>query len=299
MTRNADIYQRAAWEDLTFPLSECTQTGGRAVTENEAWRRDGAELVNGGRKAFRGKMTAAFLDTIEGYGDLWPSKFEALLTRFYADAEGRLSHPLLGTFTAVVTSWEPKLSSKVQNGAFVEFEWVEQRASSVGVIALMEDRGTGDPTTELAAQAATADVALAAAGAPPSTPIAAVAATVITKTSTSLPYTKIGQALAPIDAAVELSRGALSALLVTGSNAIAVWQARAALARVLTASGRLRASLLPGPSKATVYQLTRAMTFAEISQAVYGTPFRAGYLRSANAVAADVVRAGRSLTVLP
>ncbi len=69
--------------------------------------------------------------------------------------------------------------------------------------------------------------------------------------------------------------------------------------RLRTAVGRLRASLLPDPARARVFTTTRPMTVAELSLAVYGTPFRGSDLRTANALAADLVRAGRTLTVLP
>lgn len=299
MSLLSELFQRASWGGIAFPFVESTQKGARAVTENEAWLRDGAELVQGGRKAYRGKFSAAFFPTIEGYTDLFPGTFENLLARFDSEAEDTLSHPLLGSFRAIVTDWEPKFSAKTLNGAYIDFEWIEQRASSVGVIALMSDRGTSDPRTQLAAHAAAADTQLAAVGAAPKTSLTSVTSTVLVKVAKPLPYTEITRALGSVEAAVEAARLSLAAVAATGANALALWSARATLARMRVASARLRAGLLPDPSRQTVYLTTRSMTFAELSRAVYGTPFRAADLRAANAIAADVVRAGRAITVLP
>ena len=295
-----EILQRCRYGDLEFPVTELAQVGGRQVGEHEAWRRDGAELVDGGRKAYRGKVTAAFFDNIEGYGDdLFPRRLEFLVRAFETVPEDRFAHPLLGTFRAMITTWEPKLSAKWQNGAFLDFEWIEQRASVVGVVALDLERGDGNPRAALATQAAAADAALALAGVTPAAPLATVASSALTKVAAPQPYTEVTRALATVEAASVASREALRAVAVTGTNALALYQARAAVARVLVANGRLRAALLPDPSRATAYTTPRAMTFAEVSLAVYGTPFRASDLRKANATARDLLPPGRTLQVLP
>ena len=80
MSLFSESLQRFRWGDVEFPAVETSQKGGRAVSEHEQWRRDGAELVDGGRKAYRGKVTAAFLTTIDGYGeDLFPRRLEDLV----------------------------------------------------------------------------------------------------------------------------------------------------------------------------------------------------------------------------
>lgn len=296
---NRDLFQRFAFDEFRFPATETSQQGARAVAEHEAWRRDGAELVDGGRKAFRGKITGAFFDTFDAYPGLYPDTFQGLLVRFWSVGAGRLSHPILGTFDVMVPSWEPKISTAATNGAYLEFEWIEQRASSVGVIDLAFDRGAGDPRTEVEAQAAATDGALAAVGASRPTPLAATTGRALAATTRPLAAPEVGRALAPLDAELVAARRAVDALLPTDATALAVWGARSAIVRMRCAVGRLRASLLPDPARARVVTTTRPMTVAELSFAVYGTPFRAADLRAANALAADLVRAGRTLTVLP
>lgn len=296
---NRDLFQRFAFDEIRFPATETSQQGARAVSEHEAWRRDGAELVDGGRKAFRGKVTGAFFDTFEGYPGLYPDAFQSLLVRFWTAGAGRLSHPILGTFDVMVPSWEPRITTAATNGAWIDFEWVEQLASSVGVIDLSFDRGPGDPRTEVAALADTADVALAAVGAARPAPLAATTAAALAATSKPLTAPEVGRALSPLDAELAAARVAVDAVAYADPIALPLWRARAAVTRLRAGVGRLRAALLPDPARARVFTTTRPMTVAELSYAVYGTPFRAADLRAANALAADLVRAGRTLTVLP
>ena len=297
---NRDLFQRFAFDELRFPVTESTQQGARAVAEHEAWRRDGAELVDGGRKAFRGKVTAAFFDSFVGYPGLYPDTFQSLLVRFWSVGSGRLSHPIHGTFDVMVPSWEPKLTAAATNGALIEFEWIEQRASSVGVIDLSFDRGAGDPRAEVLATAGTADQALVAVGVARPVPLVVTASTALKATARPLVAPEVGRALAPLDGELVRARQAVDGVVVVSdAMALPVWKARSSLVRLRAAAGRLRASLLPDPARAKVFTTTRPMTLAELSFAVYGTPFRAGDLRAANAIAADVVRAGRTLTVLP
>lgn len=296
---NRDLFQRFAFDEIRFPATETSQQGARAVSEHEAWRRDGAELVDGGRKAFRGKVTGAFFDTFEAYPGLYPDAFQSLLVRFWSVGAGRLSHPILGTFDVMVPSWEPRITTAATNGAWIDFEWVEQLASSVGVIDLSFDRGPGDPRTEVAALADTADVALAAVGASRPATLASTTAAALASTSKPLTAPEVGRALSPLDAELAAARAAVDAVAHADPIALPLWRARAAVTRLRAGVGRLRAALLPDPARARVFTTTRPMTVAELSHAVYGTPFRAADLRAANALAADLVRAGRTLTVLP
>jgi len=293
------IFQRARWDRVEFPAVELTQQGARAVTEHEVWRRDGAELVNGGRKAYRGKITAAFFNNIPGYGELFPGMFELLVRSFEDEAEVEFAHPVLGTFRAMALSWEPRVTKDTRNGAFVDFEWVEQKASSVGVVALDLDRGDGDPRTNLSAAAGDADSSLAEAGAPAPTQLVVVADDVLKKTAQPLPYADLANVLDTLDTATRVARGGLLAAPMPPSLVLARHRARAALARLQGASRRLRAALLPDPSRTRLYATSRPMTLAELSLSVYGNPFRAADLRSANALAADVVPAGRVVRALP
>lgn len=293
------ILQRARWGDLEFPIVEMTQQGARAATEHEVWRRDGAELVDGGRKAYRGKCSAALFNNIPGYGDLFPRRLEDLVRAFETQAEVVFAHPLLGTFRAMALSWEPRVSKDVLNGAFLDFEWTEQRASVVGVVALDLDRGTGDPRTGLGSSAADADTTLTEAGAPASPALSSVADEALLKTVQPLSYADMSSVLDAVDLATTLALGGLLAVPLPPGGLLALHRARAALARLRVAIWRLRAALLPDPSRTRLYATSRPMTLAELSFAVYGSPFRAADLRTANALSGDLVPAGRVLRALP
>lgn len=292
--------QRARIESYEFPVTTVDQDGGRAVSEHEAWRRDGAELVDGGRKAYRGSLTAVLVNTIPGYGELYPRRLEDLVRAFETRGEMELAHPLLGTFRVMVPTWKPRLEAKVRNGAFLDFTWTEQRASAVGVVTTSTDRGTGDPEAEVPTAAAAADEALSAAGVAQETSLVAVVTPALdTATAEGVPFADLSRALGSITTATTLASSTLAARPYTASTATTIHAARRALAELDASVSRLRAALLPDPARTRVYVAPRRMSLAEVSQAVYGTPSRAADLRVANGLAGAFVSPGRSLQVLP
>lgn len=292
--------QRAAVDDLEFPCTVAEQHGARTVVEHEAWRRDGAELVDGGRKAYRGKMTAVLVASIAGYGELYPRRYEDLVRAFETRPEVTLRHPLLGTFRAKVPSWTPRIEQRVRNGGFIDFEWIEQRASVVGVVAVDPDRGDGDPETETLAAADAADAALATAGASTTPTVSSTVTPAVAKATTKdVTYPELTRSLAEIDGAADRADAAIAARIFSASTAVALHAAKAAVMSLRAASSRLRAALLPDPARTRVYVTPRRMSLAEVSLAVYGAPTRAADLRAANGIATTAVRAGRVLRVLP
>lgn len=292
--------QRARIDDWEFPVTVVDQDGARAVSEHEAWRRDGAELVDGGRKAYRGSLTAVLVNSIPGYGELYPRRLEDLVRAFETRGEMELAHPLLGTFRVMVPTWKPRVDSKVRNGAFLDFTWTEQRASVVGVVTTSTDRGIGDPEAEVPAAAAAADEALASAGASPESPLGDVAVTALTTaTAEGVSFADLSRALGSITTATATAARALSARSYTASTATTIHNARRALAALDASVSRLRAALLPDPSRTRAFVVPRRMSLAEVSQAVYGTPSRAADLRVANGLAGAFVAPGRRLQVLP
>lgn len=292
--------QRAAVDDFEFPCLVSEQHGGRTVTEHEAWRRDGAELGDGGRKAYRGRMTAVLLDTIEGYGELYPRRLEDLVRAFETRREVTLRHPLLGTFLVKVPAWSPRTEQRVRNGAYLNFEWIEQRASSVGVVAVDPDRGAGDPESDTLAAAEAVDTALAGLGAEDPPAVAATVAPAVTKAvAKDVTYPELVRALADVDDVADLADAEVAARDFAAATAVAIHLARRAVSDLRTAASRLRAALLPDPARTRSFVAPRAMTLAEVSRVVYGTPDRAADLRAANGVAGTFVRAGRPLRVLP
>lgn len=292
--------QRAALDGFEFPILSTEQNGARAVVEHEAWRRDGAELVEGGRKAYRGSLTAALVNTIPGYGELYPRRLEDLVRAMETRGEMELAHPLLGTLRVMVPSWKPRIESKVRNGAFLDFEWIEQRASVVGVVATQADRGTGDPELEVASEAETVDADLVAAGVTTEvTMVAVVTPALATVTVEGVSFAALSRSLSTITRATAAAAELLSARPFDAATATRIHAARASLARLDAATARLRAALLPDPARTRRYVVPRRMHLTEVSQEVYGTPARAADLRVANGLAGAFVSPGRTLQVLP
>lgn len=295
-----ETLQRARIESWEFPVTTMDQDGARAVSEHGAWLRDGDELVNGGRKAYRGMLTAALVNTIPGYGELYPARYRDLLRAFETRGEMELAHPLLGTFRVMVPTWKPRPGAKVRNGIFLDFTWIEQRASVVGVVTTSTDRGAGDPEAEVPAAAAVADESLSAAGVTQETSLVAVVTPALdTATAEGVSFADLSRALGSITTATATASRALAARPYTASTATGIHAARRALAELNASVSRLRAALLPDPSRTRVYVVQRRMSLAEVSLAVYGTPSRAADLRIANGLAGAFVAPGRRLQVLP
>lgn len=292
--------QIAAFDGIEFPCTESGQDGARRVTEHEAWRRDGAELTDGGRKAYRGRMTAMCINGLTGWGDLFPDRAAGLILRFETGADGEMRHPLLGNFTAVVTAWSPRTDARVRNGIAVDFDWIEQRASSVGIVGQNAGTPTVDARADMVFRAGEADRAVTAAtGASPPVPLSPLAEGALADTAQGPAFSDLGRVLAGIGAGVSANTIALSRVPVTRSNAVTMHAARASLFGVTLAMERMRAEILPDPARERFLTPSAPMTFAELSMLAYGTPTRARDLRAANAIATDTVPPGVRVRVLP
>ena len=64
--------QAASVDGILFPVETMDVDGENAFTEFEQFGRDGAELVDAGRKAERGTFTAVMVNGLAGWPDLSP-----------------------------------------------------------------------------------------------------------------------------------------------------------------------------------------------------------------------------------
>lgn len=292
----AQSLQRCTVESLAFPVTVSEQQGARGVVEHEQWRRDGAELGDTGRKAYRGKLTAVFVQGLSGWPDaLWPDTFSALVGVFENRPDDlRLAHPLLGTFLVRVPSWTPRIDPSVRNGAFLDFDWIEQRASSVGVVAPLLP--SADVVDALDTAAASADAALAGAGLV--TTLATAASTVRRALGTALaPVGEVQGAIGAMRRQIDDATRLLSAQALTSTTRSLVHAGRAAAAQCKGALARVSAQVSDPVGVGQRVTTERAMTCAELSSIKYGTPFKAGLLRTANGFASDTIPAGTTVTI--
>ena len=300
--------QRCSLDGVVFPVTTTDQQGGRAVTEHEQWGRDGAELVDGGRKAYRGKLTAAFVNGLSGWPDLYPATFTAVVTRLEGLGDMRMAHPLLGTFTVQVPEWVPRVASGVRNGAFLDLSWTEQRASSVGVVAV--DRPSTDVVDDLDASAAAADAAVAdVVTVLRATPGAKVPTGILTTLARGAATVRlaVGRALAPIGEV----QGAISGLRrqlddalrlvslapLTSTIRMVVHAGRAAVFRCKGTLARLEEQVSNPLGLGRRVTAPREMTVGEFAAWVYRDTTKARLLRTVNGLASDTIRAGTTLVV--
>lgn len=288
--------QRCTVEMIAFPVTVVEQSGARGVVEHEQWRRDGAELTDTGRKAYRGKLTGVFVQGLSGWPDsLYPDAFGSLIAIFENRRDDlRLAHPLLGTFAIKVPGWTPRLESGVRNGAYLDFDWIEQRASSVGVVAPILPGA--DVAEDLDAAAGKADAALASVG----------ILTTLARGASAV-RTAIGRERAPVGEV----QGAIGAMRrqVTDATRLLSLQPLTATTRQLVHAGRASVAQCKGALARVEDQATaplgfsrtitapRAMTVAEFAAWVYRDAARASQLRAANGLASDTIAAGQTLVV--
>lgn len=296
LLRNCQI---AAFDDIEFPATESEQSGGRRVTVHEAWRRAGSENVDGGRKSYQGSLTAMMLNGFTGWGDLFPEKAAALILRFETGADGELRHPLLGNFTATITDWKPRLDPRIRNGIALDFSWIEQRASTVGLVGADPGTPRSDARADMVFRADEADAAVAKTGATGTAPIAAPAREAVTALAGNPSYGDIGARLGAVSTATDTNIAAVARVPQTSTNGVTLHLARASLLGVRVAVDRMRATLLPDPLREQFVVVDREMTFAELSQERYGSPGRARDIRAANAIATDLILPGTRVRILP
>ena len=289
--------QRCQLESIAFPVESIEQQEGRAVVEHERWKGDGAELTDTGRRASRGKVTAIFLRGLPGWSDdLYPDTFTELrqLLATRGDRDLRLAHPLLGTFLVRVPSWEPRVEATTRNGARISFDWLEQRASIVGVSAALVP--PLDIADALDNAAAAADASLARLGI--LTTLARAAQTVRRAIGRALsPVGEVQGAIAAMRAQLKSATRLVSLQPLTAISRSLVHAGRAAVAQCQGAVARVEAQVNSPVGLPRTYTAPRTMTVAEVSAAVYGTPRRASDVRTVNGLASDTVPAGTELRI--
>lgn len=293
----------AEYEGVAFPTIEAPVEGGHDGVEHTAYGRRGSDCESTGRRAERGALKIPFVAPLRGYGsDLYPARFVEFLEKIRTVPIGRLTHPLLGDFTAWVREWKIDLDADVRNGVVVEVQWVEHNGDA-SVLSLEAGALPTDSPAAAQDEAATADAAMAATGTPtvtssPATGYTPVATTVAAQLAflESAPrgYAEIA---ASVDAmllpvAVNLSLAAFS-----GATAHA---AVASLERLRALVYALRARYLARFERVGTYTTPKGMSLWEVSLAVFGDATRAGEIAAVNPIPDWLfIPAGRVLQILP
>ncbi len=289
----------ATYESLRFPIvGDADVEGGHDAIAHEAWRRRGADHEWTGQRPNKGTITAAFLTTIQGYGLLYPDGFRAFIAKLGAVPIGRFTHPVYGTFPALMRVWKVKAQADKRAGVHVELEWVEDRGqASAQPLDPTAGLSDGDATAQAVTQAQAADAALTAVGGT-FVPVTPVYTTQITLLRTgALGYLATATAFRALRTATETALGLRQLATFTARTASAVHAAVAALEALRVTTYRAQAQYLPNGLR--TYVTPRAMTAAEVAWAEYRDIDQAALVRAANPLPDVVIPAGTALVILP
>jgi prophage DNA circulation protein len=132
----------AAFEGVSFPVTDSHVEGGHDIVEHTAYLRDGADIEPCGYKALRGKLTIPLLNDI-GLGTLFPRRLNDLRDAIKANPLGQLTHPTEGILTASLHSFRIVATAENRSGVMVEVEWIEHNATATsGLTAFGDDQDT-------------------------------------------------------------------------------------------------------------------------------------------------------------
>lgn len=283
---------RASFAGVEFPAGKMETEGGHDGVEHVAYRRDGADVEPTGAKPARGTIAAHFLNSLPGWGTLWPARLQELLAAIKRNPIGRMQHPTEGLLDAFVSVWKRSTDPEVRSGEVVELHWVEHNASVARLLTFSGAVPT-EPAASATTQAAAADAAAAGARgyAPLSTRVANQLAYL---EGAARSYPQVVAALATLLAACSANL-ALSALAGPDAHAAVV-----ALEGLRASVLALRTRYLPLAAAVRRYTVPRDSALWELAVLLYGRADQAATLASANAVA-DWLRvpAGTVLLVPP
>ena len=136
----------ASYDGLRFPVERLEWTGGNDLVEHTAYRRPGADVEPTGRKAYRGTMVVALVNTpllVARYGELFPRLRHDLLTRFDARPIASLMHPTLGSITAAIGEVSETADASDRGGVRLTVQFVEHNASVALAIGTAADTTPG------------------------------------------------------------------------------------------------------------------------------------------------------------
>lgn len=289
MTDVSQTLRRASYGGVTFPITVQSEQGGHSSVAHTRYRTDGADHEPTGRKALKFKFTAALLNGIDGWPeDLWPRVFDDLLAALRRNPQGTLDHPYYGEVNVQIDDWHFELSSKIENGAYLEVECTENNATAYEVL-----RPEADPGSAMLAEADAADVEV--------TPLDPLAPSLAPVVAEQLGYLEEeDRSAAEVTAALDVVQQSVRAVLdAPGLAGIEGHGAREAARRTSAAARAYRVSALGAPAPARTYTTPVERSLAEHAALLYGRPDRVDLLRAANTVPDELFVPANTVLVVP
>lgn len=113
------------WRGLSAPMESAPVDFAHAQAERKAYGIDGAWHDHGGREPLTIKVRLHFINTLFG-GILWfPNEYNKWQKALFDGSPGKLRHPILGEFDAVVLNGSVDFTARQLGGVSVDVTFVE------------------------------------------------------------------------------------------------------------------------------------------------------------------------------
>lgn len=151
-----DNLQIAQFEDIKFPVSKITVSGGLRDHVHEYPHSPGGAPEKLGRRLYTVKMHIPAMQGFKAYPNLWPEGLDQLRQVFEEERTENLVIPTLGTIKAYALNWNEETDYSNRSGVSVDLEFREDQSSAY-LLTQMIDIDQSDVAGALAALTGTLD----------------------------------------------------------------------------------------------------------------------------------------------
>lgn len=281
----------AAYESVVFPCIDAPIESGHDNVEHEAYARRGADIEPTGQRPYRGQLTAALVNGLEGFRgqNIFPGRLRELIERFEAQPQGILVHPVWGPLLAQIVSWHIHVKPEVRNGVFMDITWTEHNATA-SILNAAAGRTPADSQQAVTSDLAAAQAALGAL--PPAvtslyTPadvvtIAALTTTVTTEMN-ALTNATLGNSAAE-ESFRRMAGAATSVLGIVALQGVLANEAVLAVELLRASVYAYRSAYLAGLGDARVYVTRGTVSVWVVALEVYGDTSFSSLILAANSI---------------
>ena len=290
----------ASFQGIVFPVASAKTVISHDGEGPKAYRVRGEDWEPTGENGEEGTLIVPLFNGVEGYTNLWPVTYRALIAAMKNTPIGRFVHPTRGPMQAFLKKIDEAAEGATQDGVVLVIEWHEHLSRSqpqTTVPTVAQSRSTPQAALVAAAQA-DSSIAITAPPVPPGAPALLAGY-----------YAEQFQYLASLTVQ---TYSAVRTTFAALQMAVAIWrqtpplrtadayQAQADLAALAVTTQAVMNAYLPGQTIAAPYVVPVAMPVWEVAEAVYGDATLGWLILQAN----NLPRPGRitpgtRLTLLP
>lgn len=283
---------RAAYQGREFPAFEWHDENAHSFVEHKAWRVNGADVESTGREPIKCSCKIGLLQGISGWpSTLFPELHDELEDTFRTDPQGVLRHPYYGEMRVQIVKWSRSLDPTVQQGVFLQVEFLEISASAYRSFATFEP----EPGQAIEDAAQDADDAIEAyddeSGIDPLTPTVQEQLAYLEEEDRSA-----DEAYAALDV---IQRQARAALESEALAAVEAHDARESLRTLVARCDEYARQYLTPRAQPRVYTVPQTMSLARVAALVYGDATRTAEIRKANRIPDETFVPSGTVLLLP